>query len=208
MSDESAFLRALAEQPDDEASRLVYADWLEERGDPRGEFLRVWCALQGLRPEAEGGPPVRARLRALRPLIPAEWLAVVARSLAEDDIREAVFRQQLRQDGPALPIFLQVEGRGDPSADLIERLKESYPAVRPVSAARVNQAGCSPVGDRETGEAGFIVRVDAIRWVGPLKCEVEGGYYAGPLAASGNVYQVELQGGRWQVGDVDWIWLS
>jgi len=41
MSDERAFLTAILERPDDDARKLVYADWLEERGDPRGEFLRA-----------------------------------------------------------------------------------------------------------------------------------------------------------------------
>ncbi len=40
MSEEQAFLRAILERPDDDAPKLIYADWLEERGDPRGEFLR------------------------------------------------------------------------------------------------------------------------------------------------------------------------
>jgi uncharacterized protein (TIGR02996 family) len=34
MTSENAFLRAIWEEPGD-AARLVYADWLEERGDPR-----------------------------------------------------------------------------------------------------------------------------------------------------------------------------
>jgi uncharacterized protein (TIGR02996 family) len=41
MSDESAFLRAILAKPDDPVNRLRYADWLEERGDPRGQFLRM-----------------------------------------------------------------------------------------------------------------------------------------------------------------------
>lgn len=45
MNEEDAFLRAILEEPDDEANRLIYADWLEERGDPLGEFLRVQSAL-------------------------------------------------------------------------------------------------------------------------------------------------------------------
>src|SRR5437868_13805470 len=35
--EEESFWRAIAAGPDDEATRLVYADWLEERGDPLGE---------------------------------------------------------------------------------------------------------------------------------------------------------------------------
>ena len=40
MSDEDAFLAAIAAAPADQAPRLVFADWLEERGDPRGAWLR------------------------------------------------------------------------------------------------------------------------------------------------------------------------
>jgi formylglycine-generating enzyme len=45
MNDEVAFLRAMQEQPGDESVRLVFADWLEERGDPRGELLRLLNTL-------------------------------------------------------------------------------------------------------------------------------------------------------------------
>src|SRR5437763_16176767 len=41
MSDDDAFLQAIREDPHDPARRLVYADWLEERGDRRAEFLRL-----------------------------------------------------------------------------------------------------------------------------------------------------------------------
>src|SRR5437763_8606916 len=38
---ESTFLAAILAAPHDWAPRLVFADWLEERGDPRGELLRL-----------------------------------------------------------------------------------------------------------------------------------------------------------------------
>lgn len=41
MITEQAFLQAILEHPDDDAGKLVYADWLEEQGDPRAEFLRL-----------------------------------------------------------------------------------------------------------------------------------------------------------------------
>jgi uncharacterized protein (TIGR02996 family) len=51
---DDAFLRAILADPDDDIPRLVYADWLEERGDPRGEFIRLQIALaEAARPEAE-----------------------------------------------------------------------------------------------------------------------------------------------------------
>ncbi|MBL9038847.1 MAG: TIGR02996 domain-containing protein [Archangium sp.] len=35
---------AIFARPDDDAPRLVYADWLTERGDPRGELIALQCA--------------------------------------------------------------------------------------------------------------------------------------------------------------------
>jgi len=45
MDDDADFLRAIAEAPDDVNIRRVYADWLEERGDPRCAYLRAICEL-------------------------------------------------------------------------------------------------------------------------------------------------------------------
>src|SRR5262249_53807530 len=43
---DDALLRAVLAAPDDDAPRLVYADWLEERGDPaRAAFIRVQVEL-------------------------------------------------------------------------------------------------------------------------------------------------------------------
>ncbi|MEK6235193.1 MAG: TIGR02996 domain-containing protein [Planctomycetales bacterium] len=35
------FLADITAHPDDDAPKLVYADWLEERGDKRAEFIRL-----------------------------------------------------------------------------------------------------------------------------------------------------------------------
>jgi uncharacterized protein (TIGR02996 family) len=49
MSDEKGLLAAIWDQPHDDAPRLVYADWLEENGQPeRAEFIRVQCELARL----------------------------------------------------------------------------------------------------------------------------------------------------------------
>src|SRR5262245_32494521 len=43
---EQAFLQAIAESPDDDTPRLVFADWLDDHGDPaRAEFIRVQIEL-------------------------------------------------------------------------------------------------------------------------------------------------------------------
>jgi uncharacterized protein (TIGR02996 family) len=41
VTDDEAFIRAIVAAPGDDAPRLVYADWLEERGDPRGAYLHA-----------------------------------------------------------------------------------------------------------------------------------------------------------------------
>jgi uncharacterized protein (TIGR02996 family) len=51
MQDQAALFEAILAQPEDENLRLVYADWLEERGNPRAEFIRVQCALAHDQPE-------------------------------------------------------------------------------------------------------------------------------------------------------------
>jgi uncharacterized protein (TIGR02996 family) len=49
MSHHEAFLQAILENPEDDVSRLVYADWLEDHGHPdRAEFIRVQCRLATL----------------------------------------------------------------------------------------------------------------------------------------------------------------
>ena len=48
MSDEAAFIRNIAESPADDFARLVFADWLDERNDPLGEFIRAQIALEVL----------------------------------------------------------------------------------------------------------------------------------------------------------------
>lgn len=44
-NEEDALLAAIVAAPDDDAPRLVYADWLQERGDARGEFIRLQIEL-------------------------------------------------------------------------------------------------------------------------------------------------------------------
>ncbi|HEY1065577.1 MAG TPA: TIGR02996 domain-containing protein [Pirellulales bacterium] len=73
MSDEAAFLSAIAARPDDPAARLIYADWLDEQSDPRGPALRALIEWQALPP----GDPARAPLAEAMAALPiaTEWLA-------------------------------------------------------------------------------------------------------------------------------------
>ena len=53
------FLDLILRQPEADAPRLVYADWLDERNDPRGEYIRVQIALTRLPSDS----PQRAELK-------------------------------------------------------------------------------------------------------------------------------------------------
>lgn len=44
--EEEIFLKAIRESPEDPLPQLVYADWLDERGDRRGEIIRLICEIQ------------------------------------------------------------------------------------------------------------------------------------------------------------------
>jgi uncharacterized protein (TIGR02996 family) len=55
MTQHAGFLQDIIEHPEDDAPRLIYADWLEEHGDPdRGEFIRVQCRLARGCPVCDG----------------------------------------------------------------------------------------------------------------------------------------------------------
>lgn len=46
MSDRDAFIRQICEHPADDVARWVFADWLDEHGEPHlAEFIRVQCEL-------------------------------------------------------------------------------------------------------------------------------------------------------------------
>ena len=46
--EEAGLLARVCADPDDDSPRLIFADWLDEQGDPRGEFIRVQIALARL----------------------------------------------------------------------------------------------------------------------------------------------------------------
>lgn len=59
MSDEKALLASIWEQPHEDTPRLVYADWVQENGQPeRAEFIRLQCALARM----DTDDPERAKL--------------------------------------------------------------------------------------------------------------------------------------------------
>jgi uncharacterized protein (TIGR02996 family) len=79
VGDESGFLKALQSDLHDDVSRLVYADWLEERGDVRGEYLRLQCELKRAWSYADPCRELFRRAASLRQRINPHWLSLVHR---------------------------------------------------------------------------------------------------------------------------------
>jgi uncharacterized protein (TIGR02996 family) len=80
-----AFLQRIRAYPDDDAPRLVFADWLDEQGDPRGAFIRVQLALAQLDREiaAAGDRPPRPEREELRANLRAREQALLDAHVAE-----------------------------------------------------------------------------------------------------------------------------
>jgi uncharacterized protein (TIGR02996 family) len=76
-ADDEPFLRAIRENPHDDGPCLVYADWLEEQGDPRGEFTRAQCRLAHLDPLAPEYRTLSKRSRALLNRFGDTWMATL-----------------------------------------------------------------------------------------------------------------------------------
>jgi uncharacterized protein (TIGR02996 family) len=73
--EQRAFLRSIQETPGDHAPRLVYADWLDDHGDPdRADFIRTQCRLEATTRDALGWPVLKARESELLRHHRTEWL--------------------------------------------------------------------------------------------------------------------------------------
>jgi uncharacterized protein (TIGR02996 family) len=77
MSQRQALLEAIAANLDDDAPRLIFADWLEEQGDPRGAFIRAQCALAGLPAEDPRRADLARKEEALFAAHGATWTAAL-----------------------------------------------------------------------------------------------------------------------------------
>ena len=83
-TEDAALWRAVVDRPHDDAPRLIYADWLEEHGEPdRAEFVRVQCRLAALDEDAPERSPLDRRERQLWLKHRAAWRAPLPRLLKE-----------------------------------------------------------------------------------------------------------------------------
>jgi uncharacterized protein (TIGR02996 family) len=141
MTQDDAFLAAILAASGDDAPRLVFADWLEERGNPRGEFIRVQCLLAGLAPGDRRRPPLERRERRLLALHQGEWLGSLRPLLSGWSFRRGFL------DAIAVPAAVYLKHTTFPRPATVRELEvdlggfEAPPAVIglvPESVAREN----------------------------------------------------------------------
>jgi uncharacterized protein (TIGR02996 family) len=105
MPTDADFLQAILADPDADAPRLAYADWLEEADDAaRAEFIRVQCALAALPKGERKFHPLREREDALLDQHRAAWLRPVHDLFPPTAPRAGGWRRWFRRPEPG-PIW-------------------------------------------------------------------------------------------------------
>lgn len=90
MNETRSWIEAIREHPSGVEARLVYADYLEERGDRRGELIRLQCELPGLAPLDARRTAVEERIEALLTAHAETWLTPL-RTLGAEGISARCF---------------------------------------------------------------------------------------------------------------------
>jgi uncharacterized protein (TIGR02996 family) len=75
MHTDDSFLLAIEAEPADRVRRLVYADWLDDRHDPRGELVRVEEEMRALPVFADRFWELKPRRNELRAIAGGDWCA-------------------------------------------------------------------------------------------------------------------------------------
>lgn len=126
---------AMVNAPWEDAPRLVYADWLTENDDPRGEFIVLQCRLASGRLGAKDVKAAKAREAELLDAHREEWFGPLEKWLRERDAY-ALSHVKLRR-GFVSSCRLTVQQRDDlatlfQKAPLLEALELRGDAVTPV----------------------------------------------------------------------------
>lgn len=87
---EDDFLRAIAADRADRPTRLVFSDWLTERGDDRAEFVHLDTALRGMTGDEPAFAEAEGRWREWRGRLPRLWLTAFGHLFTSEELmREA-----------------------------------------------------------------------------------------------------------------------
>lgn len=116
VSDEQTFLRLIEQNPGEWGHKLVFADWLDERGDARGEVIRIDARL-ATQPVDDA---TRARLTERRAALLRDWLAArvpeAARFYVEMELNTAGIPSRILFREPRHALLFLLSGATEPEA--------------------------------------------------------------------------------------------
>lgn len=96
-TEDAALWRAVVAAPHDDAPRLIYADWLDEHGQPeRAAFIRVQCALAALDEDDPDRAPLDRRDRQLWLKHRAAWQAGLPARIRRQPFRRGFVHPRYR----------------------------------------------------------------------------------------------------------------
>lgn len=94
--DEDVFLAEIAAAPRSVDRRLIYADWLEERSDPRADLIRTWHDMDSVDAWNEQFGELLQHVRSLFEVTSQEW----RKQLGYDVLQRPMF-SEIPQDRPS-----------------------------------------------------------------------------------------------------------
>src|SRR5262249_34681265 len=119
MREDDAFYLSMAECPDDETPRLVYADWLEDHDQPeRASFIRLQCRLATLPRQDPSRAELIAQEQTLLERHGNKWLGPLA---------VLRWKPTFRRGFPALDDILVFAGQGGVANDATVRALAGSP---------------------------------------------------------------------------------
>jgi uncharacterized protein (TIGR02996 family) len=157
---DDGFIQTIQHKPGDDASRLVYADWLDEQGDPisaaKSEFLRVTVELATSGKPKEWKKAQRKRLQELAAKLDTDWLAVVSRLTIEN----CVGKRRTEETRPLRGMrLLQFEFLCDLCWEDLQPTEEG--AVRRCEACEQHVHYCDTITEaRQHAQQGHCIAVD------------------------------------------------
>lgn len=148
LSDREALLAAIGASPEEDTPRLMFADWLDEHGEPeRAEFIRLQCELARLFDDGGESQPLYEFLRDrdFVTLPSADWTRIddgIHRRIALSMRANDLLRHHGEEWLPKLPKKYKVEWsgfhRGFPhrvTLRSVPKLKEAAPRLRAAAPA-------------------------------------------------------------------------
>jgi len=119
-NDDLQYIDRIVEAPDDDAPRLQYADYLTSQNDPRGEFIRVQCALAKRARHGEEYWSLRQRELDLLAIHGPDWRAAVRAALGPGAPSQIQFQRGFVESFPNDDCF----------GDVGPRLLQKVPTLR------------------------------------------------------------------------------